>query len=217
MKIDVVNKSTVLTDSTVLLAMPAFQHFASVVASAWYLKTPTMAMTSTPSSSAWQVVVLDDADQAGALGYHDFTVNGKPLAKVFAKTDQTYGYSWTVTLTHELAEMMCDPWINTAVQTSNTRMYALEVGDPVEADTFGFEYTDKAGTTTLLSDFVRPEWFQPGSSGPFDYKRHVTAPLQVLSGGYAQYFENGSWNQVGPNGERMPMDPDDQRLRTRWS
>src|SRR5205823_1645560 len=34
----------------------------------------------------WQVVFLDDADAANALGYHDLTKNGQPVSKVFVKT-----------------------------------------------------------------------------------------------------------------------------------
>lgn len=211
MKIDITNRSTVLTDAAVEAAIPAFKHFASLVASAWGLRTPTLEFVSNPSPSNWQIVILDDADQAGALGYHDFTVNGKPIAKIFAKTDQDYGASWTVTFTHELAEMQCDPDINAALQTSNTRLYALEVGDPVEDDSLGFLYD-----SVLLSDFVFPTWFQPGASGPFDHGHHCTHPLQVLPGGYAQFFENGQWNQVNQHGRLVPMDPDDQRLRNRW-
>lgn len=216
MHIDITNRSTVLSDAAVEAALPAFKHFAGLVASAWGLKTPTLAFVSTPSDSHWQIVILDDADQAGALGYHDFTVNGQPIAKVFAKTDQQYGASWTVTLTHELAEMQADPWINSLVQTANTRAYALEIGDPVEDDSLGFEYTASNGVTTLLSDFVTPAWFQPGAAGPYDHCKHCTKPLQVLAGGYAQYVSTGSWQQVNAQGLPEEMDPDDQRLRSRW-
>ena len=112
--------------------------------------------------------------------------------------------------------MIVDPWITAAWQTGDGRFYALEVGDPVEADQLGFTYTTTAGVKVTLSDFALPTWFIPGSAGPYDYCRHVAVPLEVLGGGYAQFFENGQWNQVGPNGERMPMDPDDLRIRTRF-
>jgi hypothetical protein len=35
---------------------------------------------------AWAIVFLDDADQPGALAYHDLTPNGLPLSKVFVRT-----------------------------------------------------------------------------------------------------------------------------------
>ena len=56
--------------------------------------------------------MTDNPDQAGALGYHEITSQGTPLGKVFAKLDLQSGASWTVTLSHELLEMLADPWIN---------------------------------------------------------------------------------------------------------
>src|SRR3979411_2761855 len=35
---------------------------------------------------AWAMVFLDDADQPGALAYHDLTPDGLPESKVFVKT-----------------------------------------------------------------------------------------------------------------------------------
>jgi len=35
---------------------------------------------------AWAMVFLDDADQPGALAYHDLTPDRLPLSKVFVKT-----------------------------------------------------------------------------------------------------------------------------------
>ena len=35
---------------------------------------------------AWAMVFLDNADQPGALAYHDLTPNGLPQSKVFVKT-----------------------------------------------------------------------------------------------------------------------------------
>ncbi len=50
----------------------------------------------------WWIIVSDNSDQAGAGGYHDLTDEGKPLGKVFAKTDMQSGSSWTVAFSHEL-------------------------------------------------------------------------------------------------------------------
>ena len=42
-----------------------------------------------PPGGVWWLVILDNSDQAGALGYHDLTPDSLPLGKVFASTDQT--------------------------------------------------------------------------------------------------------------------------------
>src|SRR5262245_11078834 len=50
---------------------PVWGTPARLVASSGYLK------------GAWAMIFLDDADQAGALAYHDLTPEGLPEAKVF--------------------------------------------------------------------------------------------------------------------------------------
>ena len=89
------------------------------------------------------MAILDDSDQAGALGYHDLTSEALPLDKVFAGTDLKYGYTWSVTARHQLLEMLADPNINLSVllQTTETAgtLYAYEVCDACESDNDGYE------------------------------------------------------------------------------
>jgi len=42
----------------------------------------------------WQIIITDNPDQAGSLGYHELTSAGAPLGKVFAKLDLDNGSSW---------------------------------------------------------------------------------------------------------------------------
>src|SRR5207244_6897591 len=97
---------------------------------------------SAPPSGAWWLVILDNSDQAGALGYHDVTNQGMPLGKVFAATDQQFGSQWTATASHELLEMLGDPEINLTVFVQSSQsagvLYAYEVCDACEADQFGY-------------------------------------------------------------------------------
>src|SRR4051794_19720455 len=60
----------------------------------------------------WAIVFLDDADQPGALAYHDLTPSGLPLSKVFVKTTINNGELVSVSASHELVEMLVDPAIN---------------------------------------------------------------------------------------------------------
>jgi hypothetical protein len=204
-------ESTVVSDADLAAAMPAFKAYASQVAAVWP-RTHTLIHGKPPSQDAWQVVILDDSDQAGALGYHDYTPGGKPISKVFAKTDKQYGLSWTVTLTHEWAEMMADPYISTALQTSDTEFYAQEVGDPVEADSLGYMLDG-----VLVSDFVWPAWFIPGHPGPrFDQAQHCHTPLHILPGGYMSIYVSGhGWTQVNAEHVEVIKDAADPRFRPR--
>jgi hypothetical protein len=142
--------------------------------------------------------VLDNSDQAGALGYHDVTNEGLPLGKVFAGSDLASGYKVSVTFSHELLEILVDPEINRCVfllrSDGSGLIVAYESCDAVEADKLGYEID---GVT--VSDFVTPRWFMPGFPGPYDFLEHCTKPLQLLTGGYISVFDvtkGAGWQQV---------------------
>ena len=154
---------------------------------------------SKPSPNSWWLVVLDNSDQAGALGYHDITKTGLPIGKVFAGSDIQYGYNWTVTASHELLEMLGDPDINLTVfvQTSDTAgvLYAYETADACEADEFGYKIDG-----VLVSDFVYPSWFESIAirGRQYDYHKKIKKPFQLLKGGYIGVFDitaGDGWQQ----------------------
>jgi hypothetical protein len=68
--------------------------------------------TKTAKPSDWQFVYFDDADEAGALGYHDLTKDGQPVSKIFVKTTLADNQLVSVTAAHELFEMVIDPIAN---------------------------------------------------------------------------------------------------------
>ena len=214
------NKSSVLTDDEVRGAIPALQHQVSYDFKPYWNEGARLVWVPSGSSppsgaGAWLLSILDDSDQAGALGYHDVTPDNTPLMKVFAKTDQDNSLSWTVTASHEILEALADPWINSAWQTSNTEFVALEVGDPVEADELGY-----AIDGVEVSDFILPAWFVSGLKVPkYDFAGHLSGPLQVASGGYISIFVSGKgWTQKQMRDGRLvdaERDEDDPRFRDR--
>lgn len=160
--------------------------------------------TAKPPAKDWTIAVLANSDQAGALGYHDLTPAGQPLGKVFAATDRQYGEHLSVTLSHELLEMLGDPWINLAAQAADGKFYAWETCDACEADVLGYEVGG-----VLVSDFVTPHWFGNGA-GPMDFRQHLTRPLQLASGGYIGVFDPSSgkgWSQVQAEHAQGAMAP----------
>lgn len=203
--ISMVNNSTVLSDADVAKTISAFQtqvdrDFAPVWETTATLKFVPKGQQ--PGPQDWIIYLLDNSDQAGALGYHDLTPAGNPIAKVFIKDDQKYGLSWTVTVSHELLEMLVDPYISNCafIQKTNTtgRLYAYEVCDPIEDDSFGYKIGD-----VLVSNFIYPAWFESfRRSGKFDHMSVLTAPLSLAKGGYMSIFEVGSkskgWVQITP-------------------
>jgi hypothetical protein len=165
----------------------------------------------TPPAEAWQLVLLDNSDQAGALGYHDMTAADVPVGKVFCADDKKDGLSVTVTVSHELLEMLLDPYIDDAVfvQDSATTGYlvAKEVCDAVEDDSLCYMIN-----TTRVSDFVYPAWFEsdraPGST-VFDYCQVVKKPFELATGGYIGYFRvapgTTGWQDAFPNSPAGPI------------
>jgi hypothetical protein len=153
--------------------------------------------TSASIPGAWVLAFLRDSDQAGALGYHDVTSSGSPIIKIFVGDDLKYGYSPTVTASHEVLETLGDPLTNRVAQGPKGLFYAYENCDACEADEFGYTV---AGVQ--LSDFVTEEYFLPGSDGPYDYKNHIRQPFEILPGGYMAVFDpQHGWTQI-TNGDK---------------
>jgi len=209
-QISVINESTVLTDSDVTPVVIALQQqvtndFRPIWGTDAELKM--IPQGSQPPAGTWWLSILDDSDQAGALGYHDLTPDGLPIGKVFAASDLKAGTSWSVTASHELLEMLADPNINLTafVQNANTSgtLYAYEVCDACEDDSFGYQINN-----ILVSDFVYPAWFESfrtQGSTQFDKQNKIQNPLQLLAGGYIGVFnvsDGSGWQQQ--TAERTP-------------
>lgn len=207
-KISIINAGTAVSDDEVKKAIPALQtQIHSHFAPAWGIDADLSFVPrgKKPAAKSWCLVILDNSDQAGALGYHDLTKDGLPLGKVFVKSDIQYGLQWTVTASHELLEMLADPDINLTafVQKDNSsgRLYAYEVCDACEADALGYKIDG-----VLVSDFVYPAWFESfrkKGSTQFDHRKLIKEPFQLLKGGYIGIFDVGSgggWTQITAQG-----------------
>jgi len=216
-KIAIINSSTVLTDDQVKAVVPALQtQVHRDFAPAWGIDADLSFVPgkNNPPSGMWWIAILDDSDQAGALGYHDLTHDGLPLGKVFAGSDMKYGYNWTITASHELLEMLGDPDIKlTAFIQKDEKtgiLYAYEVCDACEADQYGYKIDG-----IMVSDFVYPSWFesfrQKGST-QFDYEKKIDNPFKLLPGGYIGTFDvtaGTGWHQITADGKpgRYDMRP----------
>lgn len=139
------------------------QHFAPV----WH--TPVKIIDGKHSVRAkpghWQLVFLRKNDQEqgikGLLGFHDLTEHGQPLAKVFVDEVERNHEQVSVTASHELGEMLVDPWIHMGVRgPDENSWYAYETSDAVEVG----PTVDVRGLP--MSNFVYPEWSgrSPGRS-----------------------------------------------------
>lgn len=134
-------------------------------------------------NNTWKVEVNDKVDLF-ALGFHDYAA--APFAVVF---NGDPAYNWQATLSHELLEMVVDPWTDRLAKAE--RLWLVEVADPVE--TYG-KWVVVDGFPVLLSDFVTPSWYS-GAGDKYDAYGHVTKPWQILPGGFAYYWDHG-WRPI---------------------
>jgi hypothetical protein len=153
------------------------------------------------------LVLLDETDQDGALGYHyDLTAGGNPAGKIFVGTDRRYGDPWTSTGSHEGAEQFGDPLCNSiavALYRGRSIFVLKELCDAVEAQSYEIN-------GVAMSNFVLPAFFDTTTQHPpgtkFDYLGKLMAPMQIADGGYLSIRDpvaGTGWGQVF--GERVPM------------
>lgn len=195
-QIAIVNRSAAIGDAGLASLIPALQTQISRDFAPFWGVDATLHFVGrgeTPDPAHWQCLVLDDSDESGDLGYH-LDPAGIPQAKVFAAEDLRYGASLSVTLSHELLEMLADP---TAVRVfpQGEVVYIVEVCDPVESDDDGY---DIAGVR--VSNFATPRYFglaDPGGDPRFDFRGLLQAGIPTLRpGGYCMWAQGGRWQST---------------------
>lgn len=188
--IQVKNHSTVVADTDVKRVIAACNKQLAVDFGPVYgLKAEChFSAKDTPLSAYdWQLIVVDNADVAGALGYHETTKNGTPIGYCFAETTRKNGGNWTVTFSHELLELVADPEINACMlDESGQKLYATEVCDACEDDSLSYVIDG-----VHVSDFVLPGFWLSSVKPHADlsFTGAVKKPLQILPGGYLAFWD----------------------------
>jgi hypothetical protein len=142
----------------------------------------------------WRFYYYDDADEAGALGYH-LTEDGQPLSRVFVKTTLAVNQLVSVTACHELFEMVIDPIANLWAEAADGVEYAYEMCDAVEEDTFLVDGVE-------MSNFLYPTWFEPFRHPPgtkYDHLGLLKRPFAMTKGGYVITKKNGRISETFAN------------------
>jgi hypothetical protein len=203
--VDFVNRSHV-SDIDLELGVMALQrqinnHFLP----AWSIGAQ-LNIVSVPSKENATIFILDDSRIPGIGGFHDITATTEiPVGFIFAQTVEDAGDSWTYAASHELMEMLVDPYANLAAEgqfNGSPAFFAYEVCDPVEADG-GYKI---AGTQ--VSNFVFPSWFINTTSTQYDYLNLLDAPFTIGTNGTLSMFkEIGKWHDVTNNGNLPKIHP----------
>jgi hypothetical protein len=208
-RIACVNKATVDMQCDYSRMTNALQAFITEAFAPVWGTPAELIMADEEVEGAWTLLFIDDADEAGALGYHDLTANGLPLSKIFVKTALEAGEVVSVTASHEIAEMLVDPAISTWILDNDQVFWALETADAVEADTFEID-------GIMMSDFVYPSYFEnfrKPNSTRFDYLKKIVRPFQILQGGYSLVIKNGEMQQIfGSQQKAEHFQTEDRRL-----
>jgi hypothetical protein len=145
--------------------------------------------------SYWPMIVETDIDTPGAAGVHE-DKDGQPFALI-AMSD-----SWSLTASHEMLEMLADPFGKRLVSGRSPKRdqgrveFLVEVCDPSEAAEFGYTVND-----ILVSDFYTPRFFDPHRADGVRYSvtGAITRPREILRGGYISWHDPVSdhwWQQV---------------------
>src|SRR5262245_43761869 len=129
----------------------------------------------------WPVIVMDDVEDAA--GYHD-DEDGQPFALV------EFDREWALTASHEVLEMLADPFGRRLVAGQSPRKsqgrvsFLVEVCDPSEDAAFGYTVNG-----ILVSDFYTPEYFDPTkiAGKQYSYTGAIKGPREVLKGGYLSW------------------------------
>ena len=144
----------------------------------------------------WQIIIIRDVPNVA--GYHTDN-NGQPYSLVEA------GRSWSLTASHEVLEMLANPFGNWLVagrspaQNQGRVEFLVEVCDPPADEAFAYTVND-----VLVSDFYTPRYFDPlaHEGVQYSFNSAITAPRQVLPGGYLSWHEpvSNHWFQLNYSG-----------------
>jgi hypothetical protein len=103
--------------------------------------------------------LVDEASLPGALGFHDLNTRDVPVGFVFVLNPN----DWTVTLSHEVLELILDPTVNLFVpgpdprNPANLVLHTYEACDAVERFSYPID-------GIAVSDFLTPSYFTIGDA-----------------------------------------------------
>lgn len=190
----VVNVDTALTDAEIAAYARAQQrqileHWAPFWRT-WGIVRADIAANVKPGEIP--INLLHSPTQSAALGFHDRQADGTPIGNVFSDLARAEGDAWTSVASHEVLEILGDPYLMTCVEIDG-EIWDREVCDRVEGDTYVLDQV-------TLSNFNTPAAFEPSRAGKdrYDYLGLSKTRNEVRPGGYAQKRDpSKGWQQVG--------------------
>jgi hypothetical protein len=177
----------------------------------WHVRATVGVYAEVPAGT-WQVVIQAKLDEPDALGYHLTDAHNQPVSYVEDTND------WPVSVSHELLEMLADPfgnrmhsaalphgvdldWKQFGLKRISSRVhYLLEVCDPCENTSY-----EVGGVA--LSDFLLPTWYRTWAvygTNPYSRAGACQQPREIADGGYVSFANaDGEWFQVFSDGGKL--------------
>ncbi len=194
--ISVINASSRVTDAEVAKMTAAIGKQLALHVSPIWGQVPALEFV--PKGGAANGIpctISDIPDVPGAAGYHDEDTNGMAYIKVFTFADAPNlvgPNALSVTLSHEILEVIGDSPANKWADGPDGSDYAYELCDAVEGDTYAIDGVS-------VSNFLYPAFFDPRAArgSKLDYLSKVTKPFAMSPGGYQiKRTEPGATSQI---------------------
>jgi hypothetical protein len=155
----------------------------------------------------WPIIIVSTLNDPTAGGYHT-DKSHQPFSLILRGT----GSDWTLDCSHELCEMLVDPYGNRmtpglSLKAGQGRVsYLVECCDPCEDAHYAYTIDG-----VMVSDFYTPEFFSPatGSGVRYSFNGSITKSLEVLPNGYITWqlpADNSFWQLYFFNGKRSIVD-----------
>lgn len=192
---------TILTNDILAAHAAAVQEqLCGAVANAWYWSQLNFRVGAPNgadlSDNEWLMGYWQTSDQPGAAGYHATDPQGRPYGKIFLDDAQSMSQgsqAASVLASHETCEIRGDSTANLlAIRSDGSTFDAFELCDAVEDTT----YTASNGVE--VSNFLLPNAFDPGASGPYDHLGALSDQYGMTPGGY----RITGVASIGPNADR---------------
>jgi hypothetical protein len=193
--VDLVHSASIALNLQVTRDLPQFWPISATVV---YLPNPKKI-----PAGVWPVQLVRTLPPNEG-GFHS-DKHKQPYAKVIAtKNDPT----WTVDASHEILEMLVDPYGNrmqssVAIEIVGGKIqdgtgqydYLVEACDPCEANNYAYTINGVA-----VSDFITPHFYDPlvTPGTRYSFTGAINAPRKILPGGYISWVNTSQdeWQQL---------------------
>jgi hypothetical protein len=193
--VDLIHSAAIALNLQVTRDLP---QFWPVTATVFYLPNPKKI-----PAGVWpvQLVKTLPPDEGG---FHS-DKHKQPYAKVIASTEDT---TWTIDVSHEILEMLVDPYGNrmqssVAIEIVGGKIqdgtgqfgYLVEACDPCEDNSYAYTINGIA-----VSDFITPHFYDPmvTPGTRYSFTGAIKGPRQILPGGYISWVnaQKDEWQQL---------------------